>query len=183
MAQRSRDHRAVKVSKFLARHLRHRPGDLGLELQAGGWVDVEELLVACRRAGFPIAAAELDAAVHAEGKRRYSYDATKARVRAVQGHSVPVDLDYAPSRPPAVLYHGTHTGAADAILHQGLRAMGRLHVHLSADEQTARAVGARHGRAVVLQVDAAAMADAGYRFYCAENGVWLVDEVPARHLS
>lgn len=183
MAQRSSDRRAVRVSKFLARHLRHRPGELGLELQPGGWVDVAELLEACRRSGFPIAPAELDAAVNAAGKRRYAYDATQARVRAVQGHSVAVELGYAPSCPPAILYHGTHAGAVKAIRRQGLRPMGRLQVHLSADEQTARTVGARRGKPVVLTVDAAAMADAGYRFWDADNGVWLVDEVPARHLS
>ena len=171
------------MSKFLARHLRHRPHELGLELQPGGWVGVEELLDASRRAGFPIGPAELDAAVHAEGKRRYAYDATKARVRAAQGHSVAVELGYAPSCPPAILYHGTHAEAVKAIRRQGLRPMGRVQVHLSADEQTARTVGARRGKPVVLTVDAAAMADAGYRFWDADNGVWLVDEVPARHLS
>jgi len=176
------DRRSVRISKFLARHLRHRPHELGLELQPGGWVGVEELLAACRRSGFSLSAAELDAAVHAPGKRRYAYDATGERVRAVQGHSVAVDLGYTPSPPPPALYHGTHTGAVSAILRQGLRPMDRLQVHLSGDEQTARTVGARRGRPVVLTVDAGAMAEAGHVFFRADNGVWLVDEVPARHL-
>ena len=61
--------------------------------------------------------------------------------------------------------------------------MGRNHVHLSRDADTARAVGARHGRPVIFHVDAAAMADFGYVFYCSDNGVWLTDSVPAVYLS
>jgi putative RNA 2'-phosphotransferase len=56
-------------------------------------------------------------------------------------------------------------------------------VHLSADAATARAVGGRRGRPVVLRVDAAAMAADGHRFTRSANGVWLVDAVPPGYLS
>jgi putative RNA 2'-phosphotransferase len=59
--------------------------------------------------------------------------------------------------------------------------MRRHHVHLSPDVETATRVGARHGRPVVLAVDAAAMARAGRAFYVSANGVWLTDAVPAPH--
>ena len=36
--------RDVKVSKYLAKHLRHSPEELGLKLQPGGWVSVDDLL-------------------------------------------------------------------------------------------------------------------------------------------
>ena len=55
----------VKKSKFLARHLRHAPEDLGLTLQLGGWVAVSELLEACARAGFPMSREQLDQVVAA----------------------------------------------------------------------------------------------------------------------
>jgi len=54
----------------------------------------------------------------------------------------------------------------------------RLHVHLSQDEATARTVGARHGRPVVLTVSAKRMWDAGHRFYLSDNDVWLTEHVP-----
>jgi putative RNA 2'-phosphotransferase len=47
---------------------------------------------------------------------------------------------------------------------------------------TAIKVGARHGKPVVLVVDAAAMHRAGIPFYCSDNGVWLVDVVPPEYL-
>jgi putative RNA 2'-phosphotransferase len=174
--------RAVTVSKFLARHLRHQPGRIGLTLDDAGWAEVGALLDAAARAGFPITREELDAAVHAPGKRRYVLDATGGRIRAAQGHSVEVELGYAPTVPPAVLYHGTHPGALDAILAEGLRPMGRRHVHLSADVETAQQVGARRGRPVILVVDAAALHREGHPFLLADNGVWLTDAVPPGRL-
>jgi putative RNA 2'-phosphotransferase len=61
--------------------------------------------------------------------------------------------------------------------------MGRQFVHLSADQETARRVGARHGaRPVVLVVDAAAAAAAGIVFRHGNEDTWLADEVPARFL-
>jgi putative RNA 2'-phosphotransferase len=175
--------RAVTVSKFLAKHLRHQPEAIGLTLDDAGWAAVDELLAASERAGFTISRDELDAAVHAPGKRRYVFDASGTRIRAAQGHSVAVDLGYEPAVPPAVLYHGTHPGALAAILAEGLAPMGRRHVHLSADVATARQVGARRGRPVVLAVDAAGLHAAGHPFYLAANGVWLTDAVPAERLT
>jgi putative RNA 2'-phosphotransferase len=175
--------RAVRVSKFLALHLRHAPERIGLELAPGGWVDVDALLRAAAAAGFAITRAELDVAVAEPSKRRYAYDEAGTRIRAVQGHSVAVELGYAPSEPPAELFHGTHPGAVDAILVEGLKPMRRRHVHLSSDIETARVVGARRGKPLILRVDAAGMAAAGEAFFRAGNGVWLVSAVPPERLT
>jgi putative RNA 2'-phosphotransferase len=105
-----------------------------------------------------------------------------ARIRAAQGHSVPVDLGLAPAEPPARLYHGTAEGSVAAILSEGLRPMARQQVHLSADPETAVRVGRRHGRPVVLTVEAGAMHRDGLSVWQADNGVWLADAVPARYL-
>jgi putative RNA 2'-phosphotransferase len=175
--------RSVRVSKFLARHLRHAPERIGIELDVGGWVAVDQLLAAAARAGFPITREELDIAVAEPTKRRYAYDADGRRIRAVQGHSVPVELGYEPVAPPEELFHGTHPRAVDRILAEGLRPMDRHHVHLSPDVATARVVGARRGRPVILRVDAAAMAADGAAFLRADNGVWLVSGVAPRYLT
>lgn len=174
--------RPVTVSKFLAKHLRHAPQAIGLRLDDAGWADVEELLAASARAGSPITRAELDAAVHAPGKRRYAFDAHGRRVRAVQGHSVAVELGYAPVVPPPLLYHGTHPKAVEAILAAGLSPMRRRHVHLSADVAGARQVGARRGAPVILTVDAAGLHADGQPFYRADNGVWLTGPIAPRWL-
>jgi putative RNA 2'-phosphotransferase len=56
-------------------------------------------------------------------------------------------------------------------------------VHLSPDAETARVVGARRGRPVILRVDAGGMAADGAEFFRATNGVWLTDAVPPERLT
>ncbi|MBD2462452.1 RNA 2'-phosphotransferase [Oscillatoria sp. FACHB-1407] len=175
--------RQVNVSKYLSKHLRHTPEALGLTLAPGGWVDVDELLSACAARQFPITRAELEAVVANSDKQRFSFDETKTRIRANQGHSVEVDLQLEPQTPPDVLYHGTGEKSVPLIVRSGLVKMSRHHVHLSRDVETAHKVGMRHGRPVIFEVDSAAMQQAGFVFYCSANGVWLVDEVPAQYLK
>jgi putative RNA 2'-phosphotransferase len=174
--------RLVKISKYLSKHLRHEPERLGLELAPGGWVAVDDLLAGCARNRFPVTRDELQEVVTRNDKQRFSFDETGSRIRANQGHSTEVDLQLEPAEPPAVLYHGTGAKSVESILRDGLRKMARHHVHLSGDVATATRVGARHGRPVVLAVDAAAMRHAGVLFYRSANGVWLVDEVPPQYL-
>ena len=115
-------------------------------------------------------------------KQRYSFNADKSKIRANQGHSLKtVDLALQPQIPPAVLYHGTASRFMQSIQREGLQKRSRQHVHLSADTQTARKVGARHGTPVILQLDAQQMQADGFVFYCSENGVWLTEHVPARY--
>ena len=178
------DHaRQVKVSKYLSKHLRHAPDRLGLTLTPGGWVSVDELLSACVAHQFPLTRAELETVVANSDKQRFSFDETKTRIRANQGHSVDVDLQLEPQTPPDVLYHGTGEKSVPAILQSGLLKMSRHHVHLSRDIETAHKVGARHGRPVIFAIAATAMHQAEFIFYCSENGVWLVDAVPPQYLT
>ncbi|MFG1999625.1 RNA 2'-phosphotransferase [Spirillospora sp. NPDC048911] len=176
------DRRTVKISKYLAKHLRHQPERIGLTLDDAGWARVDELLAATARNNFPITRAELDHVVATNDKRRYAFDETGERIRASQGHSVEVDLDLPVTAPPAVLYHGTVAAAVAAIRHEGLRPMARHAVHLSPDRETATRVGARRGRPVILVIDAARMAADGHEFRVSANGVWLVDTVPPGYL-
>lgn len=175
--------RLVKISKYLSKHLRHTPEQIGIELSPGGWVAVDELLAACKNRSFLINRSELDEVVAHNDKKRFSFDSTGTLIRANQGHSVEVELQLEPAMPPATLYHGTGHGSVEAILQDGLCKMSRHHVHLSTEIRTAQKVGERHGRPVIFQVNAAAMHEEGYTFYCSENGVWLVDIVPFQYLK
>ncbi|MFF4295129.1 RNA 2'-phosphotransferase [Streptomyces vinaceus] len=174
------DRRTVKVSKYVSKHLRHQPERIGLVLDPQGWVEIDDLLAAAAAHRFPISRAELDHVVAANDKQRFAVDGT--RIRANQGHTVPVDLDLPEAEPPAYLYHSTVAAALDAIRAEGLRPMARHHVHLSPDRETATRVGARRGRPVVLAVDAGAMRAAGHVFRVSANGVWLADAVPPQFL-
>ncbi|MFG3347818.1 RNA 2'-phosphotransferase [Streptomyces sp. NPDC048018] len=172
--------RTVKVSKYLSKHLRHQPERIGLVLDPHGWTEIDALLGAAAAHGFPITRAELDHVVAANDKKRFAIEGT--RIRASQGHTVPVDLDLPAVEPPAYLFHGTVAAALPAIRAEGLRPMARHHVHLSPDRETATRVGARRGRPVVLSIDAGAMHRAGHVFHVSANGVWLTDAVPPQFI-
>jgi putative RNA 2'-phosphotransferase len=173
----------ITISKMLSKHLRHKPHALGLTLEPGGWVLVDTLLAAFERKGFVLDWATLEHVVEHNDKQRFAFDPTHSKIRASQGHSVPIDLQLEPIEPPVVLYHGTATDRVQSILSSGLEKMSRHHVHLSSEIHTANAVGSRYGKPVILQVAAQEMYQAGHPFYCSDNGVWLADGVPLEFLS
>jgi putative RNA 2'-phosphotransferase len=172
----------IKTSKFLAKHLRHAPQEIGLTLEPGGWVPVSDLLAACRRARFFLDRELLEQVVLENDKRRFAFDETGDRIRANQGHSTEVDLMLEPVEPPLTLFHGTAGKNIASILETGIDRGSRHHVHLSQDAETARKVGARHGKPVILVVQAQAMFAAGFVFFKSENNVWLTDHVPPEFL-
>jgi putative RNA 2'-phosphotransferase len=116
-------------------------------------------------------------------KQRFSLSADGNRIRANQGHSIPVDLKLEPIEPPIVLFHGTATRFLNSILKNGLKSGSRQHVHLSPDEATAIKVGQRHGKPVVLQIDSSSMHADGHVFYRSENNVWLTRHVPVKYMN
>lgn len=124
----------------------------------------------------------LEEIVRTDKKQRYFFNENKTLIRANQGHSIPVDVELPEKKPPRILYHGTGEKFVNSIDRQGLLPRGRLYVHLSPDEATAKIVGARHGKPVIYQVLAGEMADQGCTFYQSVNGVWLTKEVPAEFL-
>jgi putative RNA 2'-phosphotransferase len=172
----------VATSKFLSLVLRHRPDAIGITLDAEGWVSVEVLLTACAQHGRAISREQLDAVVRANDKQRFAFSADGSRIRANQGHSLPVDLGLAPVEPPELLYHGTVSRFLESIRREGLTRGNRHHVHLSPDIQTATKVGQRRGRPIVLVIESGRMFRDGHTFYQSKNGVWLTDAVPPDYL-
>lgn len=173
----------VKISRFLSLVLRHEPAKIGITLDAQGWVGVDELLAALSRAGKRVTLENLRRVVAENDKKRFSFSEDGERIRANQGHSVEVDLGLEPVEPPEVLYHGTASRFLLSIRREGLTARSRHHVHLSAEQKTAVAVGSRHGVPVVLTVRAARMHADGHLFYRSDNGVWLTDAVAPKYID
>jgi putative RNA 2'-phosphotransferase len=170
-----------KTSKFLSLVLRHKPSTIGIELDKNGWVTVSMLLKALAAHGHSITINQLEELVETNDKKRFIIDSD--RIRANQGHSIDVELGLSPVAPPDMLYHGTATQFLDSILEKGLRKMKRHYVHLSSDIDTATKVGQRHGKPLILRIDARTMVENGITFYRSENGVWLVERVPKRYLE
>jgi len=171
-----------RLSKFLSLLLRHKPETLDLNMDKNGWVSVDELVEKINASGRNITQVDIANVVANCKKQRFKLDTEFDRIRANQGHSIAVDVELVEKTPPAVLYHGTAKRNLDSIRKLGLIKGSRQHVHLSDNQDTARNVGRRYGKPVILEVDCKKMASDGHLFYQSENGVWLVDAVGVDYL-
>jgi len=171
------------ASKFLSLILRHKPEEIGLQLDENGWADVNELIARSATAGKIISAQDLEEIVVSNDKKRFAYNDDKSKIRASQGHSIDVELQLEVIKPPELLFHGTVEKFLPAITSQGLLKMKRQHVHLSRDRSTAEKVGERRGEAIILTVRSDEMNQDGFIFYQSANGVWLTDHVPAKYID
>lgn len=171
-----------KISKFISLVLRHNPEVIGISLDKNGWTDTG-ILIKKLSSKFDIDLNILKEIVASDDKQRYSFSSDFTKIRANQGHSVSVDLELLPQKPPTILYHGTAQRFVQSIYQKGIQKQNRQYVHLSKDVETAQKVGSRHGEVFVFQIDTHKMLSEGYLFYLSENGVWLTDEVPVRFLN
>ena len=87
-----------RKSKFLSLILRHKPEEVGITLDPAGWVRIDVLLRAMRRAGYRMSRDELDALVETNDKKRFTLSDDRKFIRAAQGHSIKVDLGLEASR-------------------------------------------------------------------------------------
>ena len=179
----------LDLSRFLSYLLRHQPQKLNLQMDKNGYVSVNELIEKINNTEKyknELTIERLEQIVANDNKKRYSFNEDKSKIRAVQGHSFHVDVAKV-SIPPITLYHGTSQEAYDIIKKKGLMKMTRDFVHLSKDIETAENVGMRYAKnknkLIVLLVDTKKMLADGYKFYVAENGVWLTDHVPPKYIT
>ncbi len=169
----------VKISQTIAFLLRHKKGFTAMN----GFV-VNEILIAEVQKQYPdFSMALLEEIVAEDKKQRYSFSKDHKQIRANQGHSTGVQIDFDIETPPSILYHGTAKHTLTQILAEGIKRMGRDYVQLSTDYETAVTVGQRHGKPVVLTIDTAKMLNDGCVFKISENGVWLVPYVAPQYIS
>jgi len=166
-----------RKDKYMSLLLRHQPEKEKLDMDRFGWISVKQLI-----SRLNMTMEELEEIVATNNKQRFSFNNNKTKIRANQGHSIPVDVELKEVQPPSILYHGTATKFLSSIYDKGLIKGKRNHVHLSATEEVAINVGQRHGTPFVLYIDAEEMYKDGYKFYISENGVWLTDNVPSKYI-
>ena len=166
------------LGKSIAYVLRHAPESVGATLDSRGRIRVDTLASL-----MGVTVREILETVEADSKGRYKVEG--GLIWAVQGHSFPVDLGLKQVTPETPLYHGTLTSTWKAFIKtHGLKRMSRQHVHLSGDVDTALMVASRRkGETVILVVDTQKAVRMGVRFFIADNGVFLSDDIPATCLQ
>ena len=147
-------------------------------IDENGWMPVQRLIDE-----YDYSQDLLEEIVSTNNKKRYEFNPDHTKIRACQGHSIPVDVELKETTPPEYLYHGTADRFVKSIFKEGLKPMSRLYVHLSGDNATAKAVGKRHGQPVVMTIEAKRMADDGIKFYLSNNNVWLTEYVDPKYIK
>lgn len=166
--------------RTMAHALRHSPESHFLEMDADGWVELDQFLLAMQFAH------PTNGGVSEETVRRLAGSGDAARfgisgnrIRALYGHSRHTTPIGRQDEPPVFLFHGTMAESLSAIREFGLRPMQRRSVHLSSNWHYANSVAqANDGIPVVLVVGAYRAAEAGVIFQKANGHVWLAAEVP-----
>ncbi len=167
-----------KISKQLSYILRHNPESANMVLDKDGYAVVNNVLEF-----FKINIHTLENLIKIDDKQRFSFNKDKTLIRASQGHTINVNINFKEIQPVTFLYHGTAEQYKDIIMKDGLKKMQRHHVHLASEHKDSVTVGMRKGTPVLLEIDAPRMYREGYKFYISDNGVYLTDFVPSKYIK
>jgi len=172
----------LRLSKLMTFLLRHQPARFGLTLDAEGFVPLEDLVTAIRPRYPAVTKADILQVVATDDADKQRFSVRGQEIRANYGHSTANRIRHVEGTPPESLYHGTTANSLGHIRRHGLLPMGRQYVHLTADLDLALRIGARHGEACLVRVDAARAHADGFPFYVASRGLWLVERLPPHYL-
>lgn len=173
------------ISKFLSYILRHHPEDIGLKVDDHGWAHLPSLIKKSQKHGKQLDRSNILKIMESSAKQRFSLSDDSQYIRAGYGHSIEVDLDLEPRRPPEILYHGTAVKNLSSIKKAGLHPQNRNMVHLSSTKESAISVGRRHGKPAVLTIEAIKLHKNGYPLYQSDSepSIWMVQKVPAKYID
>jgi putative RNA 2'-phosphotransferase len=169
----------ARVSRYMSSLLRHSPQNL--EMDEEGFVNVDKLLEKIRTR-YPIVDKRMILEISDKSnKKRFEIKGNK--IRALYGHTIPVDIEFEEDTHVKLLYHGTTPEAASKILKEGLKPMKRTWVHLSPTMETAIEIGKRRtAHPVVLEIDAKAAREGSLKFYKATDKVFLSGPIPPEYI-
>ncbi len=172
------------ISKKMSYALRHNPEKYGLELSPDGSVELVIFLKAMNAMHhFQPALSEEIIREIMQNADKQRFEIYGGRIRALYGHSFPMQVEKTVAIPPDILYHGTAHRFYSSIMEKGLLPMGRQYVHLSADIETAMQVGYRRDhKPLLLQIDAGRAHGDGVVFYIGNDKVWLADCIPPEYV-
>jgi len=172
----------LKISKFLSKVLRHKPQAINIKPDNRGWVSTDDLLNKLPE-NFKVDLEKLKIVVEKNNKQRFIFSEDFSKIRANQGHTIPIELEYSEIEPLEYLYHGTGEQNVENIFKIGILKGQRHHVHLSADIETAINVGKRHGKPFILKILAKKMYENKHKFYLTPNKVWLCEYIPINFIE
>lgn len=170
-----------RITRSLAFMLRHQPETFDLELDSLGFADVEDVVHALNeRLGEPVEEEDVRDAVRSGDRPRYEIQGE--RIRALYGHSIPVEPGPS-SKPPEFLFVAVPEQELERARRFGLRGGRRRFLHLALTQEDAAESGRRVSRDyTVLVIHALDAWEEGISFYD-RTALWLAEEVPTHLLE
>ncbi|KAJ3293742.1 tRNA 2'-phosphotransferase 1 [Rhizoclosmatium sp. JEL0117] len=172
----------VQFSKTLSFILRHGAVKEGIPMRSDGYVRVDDLLRHKKFSGKKLA--DLQAIVANNDKQRYlmTNEDGEWLIKANQGHSLKVEVELEqildPSEIPIVV-HGTYNRFWDLIEQEGLKKMGRNHIHFAVGRPGESGVisGMRTTSQILIYINVPLAMTDGIKFYRSPNNVILSDGI------
>ena len=86
--------RKEELSRFISLILRHKPEVIDINLDIHGYANVKQLIKGINEnSNHTIDYEILEDIVNTDNKGRYSFNEDKTKIRAIQGHSIKVDVE------------------------------------------------------------------------------------------
>lgn len=166
------------LSRALSKTLRHAAKSQNIPQDNHGWCKIEDLLNHAPYTNMSTSAEAIYSVVALDRKGRYELSADKQQIRAVQGHTVEVDVGLIPLTSetlPEVIVHGTYRQAWDEIKISGLNKMKRQHIHMASGLPKDSEVisGMRNSSQVYIYIDGIRLLKDGIPLFIAKNGAIL----------
>lgn len=176
------------LAKTMCYHLRHNPGEAGLELDEFGYANIDELAIGMSTEDGPqVSRDDILKVVSEDSKSRYRVKDNL--IKCNFGHSIEVrleDEDNVDEIIPDTLYHGINVDRLDSIFSEGIIPKSRQFVHVTSLIDIAINVGLRHckeaSELVILKIDAKAMIEDGIKVFPTESTTYLVDYIPSKYI-
>ena len=98
----------IYLSRLMSYWLRHNPDDIGIKLDNNGWTDFNTFVTKSE-----ISKDTIEAIVENCKKQRFTIK--DGKIRANQGHTIKLTMEFEEVVPPDALYHGTAEKYLEAI--------------------------------------------------------------------
>jgi len=165
-------------ARLLTKLLRHKAPE-HMSVDNKGFVDTKVAMDWVNdnyhgKTGQPLTMKSLEQVVLDDNKGRFQWNEDKSKIRAVQGHSFTVKVEYEPYTVTGVPLHFTYIKCQDSIEEQGLLPMSRQYIHMveyREDVSPWHLVRKNSNMIVSIKPECIPL----LKFYMSDNGVLLCD--------
>ncbi len=167
-----------RISKLLSLILRHRPDEFGLNMDAYGFIPLEEVVEAVQQRYSAVGEEDIRDLI--DTSRQHRFEIVDDRVRALYGHSFFVEMDGEPMEAPEYLYLCVPAGQGRRMKEEGIRSEDRFYLHLSPTREVAESRAGTVAAPCIVEVFAASAAgEAGVEFWARGEVVLTRQEIDA----